>query len=157
MGRPWAAVDLDSGDVERERSKTQGGFTHIEAAQLPIENLLNDGRLGAVLVMLPPLADEAPEGEDEENPCATGRIEHLGSRFVLHGSEGLLYHQPGDRARRVMNASIVRSTWISAMAETLIDLTEHADRNMGEVELVPIQLQFWLKIAAYSVPSTQDG
>ena len=43
------------------------------------------------------------------------------------------------------------------MAEALIHLTQHADRNVREVELVPVQLQIWLEVTAHSFPTSQDG
>ena len=53
-----------------------------------------------------------------------------------------------------MNARVARSARVGAMAEALVHLTQHTHRNVGEVEIAPIDLG--LNSVAHGTPAVEN-
>ena len=90
--------------------------------------------------MQPTLSNKTPKGEHEEDARPARAVEHHCIRRIFHGGKRLIDHQPGDGARRVMDARLACGARVGAMAEALVHLAQHAHRNVREVEVAPIDL-----------------
>ncbi len=159
LRRAWCGVELDGGDVERERGEPKGGLAHVEAAQLLVEDTLERVFIGALTVAQPAFAHQAAVGDDQKNPGPAGGVEHLGLGAAFGGQrgEGLRGHEFGDEARRVVNAFGAGLLGLHEVAEMLVNLAEHADRNVREIEPAPAVVELRLETDIDLFPALQNG
>jgi hypothetical protein len=69
------------------------GLADIEAAQLFVENLLDDPVVRPLFVAQPAFGDQPPEGQRQKYSGTVCRIEHLGAGRILARRERLIDHK----------------------------------------------------------------
>ena len=125
---------------KRQRGQAQCGLADVEATNLVVEDILNRRGVWPFVIVLPTLSNETAKGEHEEDARSARAVEHLRIGRIFHGGERLIDHQPRDGARRVMDAGVACRARVGTMAEALVHLAQHTHRNVGKVEVTPIDL-----------------
>src|ERR1019366_4478179 len=134
-------VQFDGGQVEPERGESQRRLVDVKAGDLSVEDVPQGLGIRAHVIVAPAFGHQFAEGRDEEYPSPGRRVQD--ARFVSYAVaaesvESASNQHVGDDTRSVV-ASLFALLVRGVLAQVvLVGLTEHANGNVGEIEVRPL-------------------